>query len=226
MKKYKMVLWDFDGTLAYTGADVWKSLAYAAEQCKGTLPEEYQAVDSHLGKSVWEIYQQVSPYPGDETYDWFDKLVTMHYRTINDYSGTRFYPGIPELLRQLKADGIGNYIITMKPQEALERILEKKNWGNLFDGWISPDSFAGCERSKSEMIAYIMKEYGFEKGSYIYIGDTWSDVSAAHENGIVCIAAAYGDGEISRLLAERPEYCVQDVRGIQPILMSGNIIIK
>lgn len=27
--KYKVILWDFDGTLANTGADVWDSLEYA-----------------------------------------------------------------------------------------------------------------------------------------------------------------------------------------------------
>ena len=33
--KYKVILWDFDGTLANTGADVWDSLEYAAGKLDG-----------------------------------------------------------------------------------------------------------------------------------------------------------------------------------------------
>lgn len=221
MKKYQVVLWDFDGTLAYTGADVWASLAYAAEKCGGMLPEEYQKDDSNLGKSVKEIYQQVVPYPGEEKYDRFEELVRVHYRTINEYPGTRLYPGIRELLLELKKKEIRSYIITMKPQEALERILEKKGWEDLFDGWISPDSAPGYERTKSEMISYIIKRLGFQKERCVYVGDTWSDAAAAHENSICCIGAAYGDGEVCRLLEERPEYWVQEATGLFPVLLGG-----
>ena len=124
--KYKMILWDFDGTLAYTGKDVWNSLEYAAEKCGGRLPEEFVSEDSNLGKSVKEIFQRIVPVPEEEKYAMFEELVRVHYRTLSEYQDTYLYPGIYELLLDMKEAGIINYIITMKPEEALERILEKK----------------------------------------------------------------------------------------------------
>lgn len=243
----QIILWDFDGTLAYTGADVWVSLQYAAEILGGKIPEYFRKEDSNLGKSVKEIYGMITPYPGDENYERYDELVRVHYRKQNEFDQTFFYEGIRILLLRLKMQGAKNRIITMKPREALERILEKKDWEFLFEDWYSPDSFPGEEKTKSELIAYVMQqdskkrdrqehiekekrdrqehiekeEQGAaEQVKYIYIGDTWSDVRAAHENQIPCIAVTYGDGDTKRLLAEEPEYAADSAAQITDILMT------
>ncbi len=232
----QIILWDFDGTLAYTGADVWVSLQYAAEILGGKIPEYFRKEDSNLGKSVKEIYGMIAPYPGDENYERYDELVRVHYRKQNEFDQTSFYEGIRILLLRLKMQGAKNRIITMKPREALERILEKKDWAFLFEDWYSPDSFPGEEKTKSELIAYVMRqdakkrnrqehiekeEQGAaEQVKYIYIGDTWSDVRAAHDNQIPCIAVTYGDGDTKRLLAEEPEYAADSAAHITDILMT------
>lgn len=224
----KILLWDFDGTLAYTGADVWVSLQYAAEKLGGKIPESFMKKDSNLGKSVKEIFHVIEPYPGDECYEKYDELVTVHYRKMNEYQNTSLYEGIRLLLLRMKMQGFVNYIVTMKPQEALERILKKKEWEVLFDKWYSPDSFQGREKTKKEMIEYVLycdrgqqKQDGDIDNNYIYIGDTWSDVRAAHENQIPCIAVTYGDGETNRLLLERPEYVAENVTQLGNILREG-----
>lgn len=219
--KYKIILWDFDGTLAYTGRDVWNSLEYAAAKCGGKFPLEFTENDSNLGKPMTEIFHQILPALEEEKLIRFEELVRVHYRTQNEYKDTYLYPGIYELLLDMRKSGITQYIITMKAQEALARILLKKNWTELFDGFVSPDSFPGNERTKSEMIAFVMKNLTFKKSKYVYIGDTWSDVSAAYENGIDCIGVTYGDGETNQLLASNPVYCVQEVSDIQKILRKG-----
>lgn len=217
--KYDYILWDFDGTLAYTGADVWESLEYAAQKCSGTLPLNYRSDDSNLGKSVWEIFHQVTPFPGEEKYNEYDDLVRIHYRTLNEYQKTRLYEGICDLLIRLREKGVINCIITMKPKIALQRILNKKGWNVYFDECYSPDSFPGTERTKSELIKYVIEKETDK--NYVYIGDTWSDVRAAHENGIPCIAVAYGDGDIEKLAGENPEYFVYDVSGISSAIEKG-----
>lgn len=218
---YKMILWDFDGTLADTGKDVWNSLKYSAAECGGILPKEFTANDSNLGKSMREIFHQVIPALEEDKQERFEELVRIHYRTLSEYKDTYLYPGIHELLLEMRQAGLTHYIITMKPEEALVRILKKKNWEDLFDGFISPDSLPGEERTKSQMITHVMQNSDMEKNRYIYIGDTWSDVSAAHENGIDCIAVTYGDGDTKQLRACNPKYCVSKVSDIEKILREG-----
>lgn len=205
---YLAVLWDFDGTLAYTSADVWLSLEYAADQLGGHIDETFRQNDSNLAKPIYEIFQQVTPFPGIEKYQKFNELLQIHYRMMNQYETTDFFTGMKEMLEKLNENGVRNYIVTMKPKEALEKILEKKQWKNLFTDWISPDSFGQKEKTKAEMIAYIIKREAFLKDQVIYIGDTWSDVMAAHENQIECMAVTYGDGEPGKLKSANPEYIV------------------
>ena len=76
--KYKVILWDFDGTLANTGADVWDSLEYAAGKLGGSMDEKFKSCDSNLGKPMREIFRQVHPFPGEEKLATFDEWVTIH----------------------------------------------------------------------------------------------------------------------------------------------------
>ena len=219
MGKYDEILWDFDGTLAYTGKDVWNSLEYAAAECGGTFPKAFVENDSNLGLSVMEIYRQLDPYPGEKNFLRFDALVTRHYRELSDYNDTYLYPGILETIHQISENGLKQYIITMKPQEALERILMKKGWESLFDGWYSPDSFDDRDRTKSELISHVIAETGAKK--YIYLGDTWSDIAASRENHIDSIAITYGDGETRLLLEQNPTFVADNAFEIGKILGIG-----
>lgn len=206
----KVILWDFDGTLADTGADVWDSVEYAAGKLGGTLEETFRRKDSNLGKSVEEIFRHVQPFPGDEKERQFDELIRVHYRTISVYGKTVLYDGIREILKWTKQESIKNIIITMKPEKALECILQVKGWGELFDGWYSPDSFGEKEKTKAEVIRLVLERRDISRENCLYIGDTWSDVAAAHINKIRCAAVTYGDGDCGQLLAQRPDICAEN----------------
>ena len=71
------------------------------------------------------------------------------------------------------------------------------------------------------MITDVMRKSGLEASQYVYIGDTWSDVDAACENGIDCIGVTYGDGDTKQLCARKPKYCAQDVSEIEKIIKEG-----
>ena len=208
--KYKVILWDFDGTLADTGADVWDSLEYAAGKLGGSMDETFRSCDSNLGKPMEEIFRQVHPFPGEEKLSTFDEWVTIHYRTISEYPKTEFYPGIHGILEEARAQGVRNYIITLKPEEALLRILRKKGWSELFEGCFSPDSFGEEIRSKAQVIADVMASGQMERETTVYIGDTFSDVTAAHANNIPCIGVTYGDGDTEKLLEAGPDFLARN----------------
>ena len=147
--KYRIRLWDFDGTLADTGRDVWNSIQYAAKKCGGEIDRDYMKKDSNLGKPLAEIFEKVMPYPGKQKFGQFEQLVRIHYREISMYEETYLYHGIAEILESAEVEDAADYVITMKPKSALERILETKGWSNLFTDCLSPDSFDGKEKKKT-----------------------------------------------------------------------------
>lgn len=62
--EYRCLLWDFDGTLADTGSDVWNSLTYAARRAGGAIDDLYMRDDANLADPMDEIMRHVIPYPG------------------------------------------------------------------------------------------------------------------------------------------------------------------
>ncbi len=219
--KYNVVIWDFDGTLAYTCDDVWESIAYAANACKGKVSKTFRSKNSNLGKSMYEIFKSIEPFPGEMMFELFQEQIRIHYREISDYPTTVFYPGILELLQYLTKNNMKSYIISLKPIKALERILKRKEWEVYFESWFSPDSFKECEKTKAELISRLIKEGNFLPEKIVYIGDTYSDVIAAKENNVDCIAVTYGDGETGKLLEADPIAVVDDVNQIYHLLREG-----
>ena len=79
--------------------------------------------DANLADPMDEIMRHVIPYPGEAYLETFDEDVRVHYRTLNDFSRTRLYPGIQSMLNELKGHSVRNIIVPNKPEGALRRIL-------------------------------------------------------------------------------------------------------
>jgi phosphoglycolate phosphatase len=211
--KYEAVIFDFDGTLADTAPDVWLSLRYAAREAGGRIPEPFASVSANLSLPLERIFAAVEPFPGPERLEGFAKDVERHYRALSGHELTGLYPGVPELLDRIKAEGVPAFIVTMKPQEALSRILKLKSWGGWFEACLSPDSFPGARRDKASLLSFLMKTR-LPGRRAVYVGDSWTDAAAARDCGIDFIGAAYGDGDPERLAAERPLRLVFDPRDL------------
>jgi phosphoglycolate phosphatase-like HAD superfamily hydrolase len=208
---YEAVIFDFDGTLADTARDVWLSLAVAAEEAGGRLREGFSARDSNLSLPLKDIFAAIEPFPGPERFESFSAAVERHYRRVSRYERTELYPGIAELLRRLKSEGVPSFIVSQKPCEALSRILRIKQWGAWFDAWLSPDSFSDLSLGKAALISLLLEDR-LKGRRAVYIGDSWTDAVAARESGVDFIGAAYGDGDPELLAAESPLCLVRDPR--------------
>jgi len=219
--KYDVVIWDFDGTLAYTSEDVWESIEYAAYVCGGItskIDKTFREKSSNLNESMKEIFKAIKPSIDEKMFELFQEQVRIHYREISDYPNTILYPGISELLQYLKESGVNSYIVSLKPSKALEQILRKKKWNKYFAGCFSPDFLEGRERTKSELIAYLIEKERLMPERIVYIGDTYSDVIAAKNNCVDCIGVTYGDGDKEKLLEANPMVAVNEVNEIYSLL--------
>jgi phosphoglycolate phosphatase len=217
---YDAVIFDFDGTLADTGPDVWASLDYAAGRAGGRMRADFASEPPNLGLPMETIFRAVEPFPGDEAFRQFEEDVRRHYRFLNDYTRTALYPGVRELLEEMQSRGLPAYIVSLKPCEALTRIIAAKGWERWFPGRFSPDSFGGENLPKVALLRRLVSDR-LRGAKVVYVGDTWTDVAAARACGIDSIGAAYGDGDVSLLLAECPTMLAYDSRDLGPMILGG-----
>lgn len=216
--KYDAIIFDFDGTLANTREDVWESVEFAANSVGGTIPMEFRNNSSNLALSEEVIFDSICPKVPTKFLKQFRDEIKRHYRKMNTFIHTEFYPGIESLLKELKKKNIPCYIITMKPLEPLEKILFTKKWNEYFVKWLSPDSIKGNIYTKSEMIHHLIQTC-LPKSDLIYIGDTFSDIIAAKDNKINSIGILYGDGNADLVKSEKPEYTACNAKDIRDILL-------
>ena len=94
--EYRCLLWDFDGTLADTGSDVWNSLMYAARRAGGAIDDLYMSDDANLADPMDEIMRHVTPLSRGAYLETFDEDVRVHYRTLNDFSSHQTLSGHSE----------------------------------------------------------------------------------------------------------------------------------
>lgn len=202
------VIFDFDGVIADTRADVWASVEYAADIVGGKMEPGFMEDTSHVAMPEQELFRHIRPVPDADKFDCFCDSIRIHYRTMNPFAVTRLYPGIRELFCYLRERGIPWVVVSSKPDQALRRLIAVKGWGDYMPVHYSLDSIPNAD-TKAAVYGFLMKN-DWKKMHPVCIGDTWSDIAAARECGFVNIAALYGDGDRTKLLGEQPDYTAED----------------
>ena len=199
---------DLDGTLARTGEDIiaaWKrSIADLGRECPRF--DEAFTIGPTLEKVVYDLFDDASPA--------LVAQMVERFRPNYDESGfpnTVPYPGVPERLAALKADGAKLYIVTNKRHVPTQGIVRKFGWDALFDGVWSFDSFPGVKYRKPDLIAHLLKDLAIDPADAVMVGDTKGDVDAGRANGLRTVGVTWGYGSREEL-ADADEI-VEEVNG-------------
>ncbi len=146
------------------------------------------------------------------------------YRACYDrvgWSNNSVYPGVAELLAELHRDGFPLYVCTSKHEHFAVRILESFGIAQYFHA-IYGDRIEYASHSKSDLLALILSRHAIDSASAWMVGDRSFDIEAAHNNGIRCLAAAWGYGSPEELaqgdaVAATPAKVMEIVRAQAPV---------
>lgn len=216
MGKYKVILFDLDGTLSDPKVGITKSVQYALQEM-GIIEPDIDKLDCFIGPPI-----QVS-FP--EYYN-FDEMQTLKaidlYRERYKRKGmfeNELYSDIPLLLKSLKEQGLTLVVATSKLTIFAEQILKYFNIDHYFQ-LIVGSNLDGTRTSKTEIIQYILKKYKEDNHSnFIMIGDRKYDIIGANNTEIDSIGVTYGYGSYEELSQYNPTYIAQNVNQLKDILM-------
>lgn len=186
---YKLVIFDFDGTIADTSLGIINSVKYV--QKKMVLPQITRSqLYSHIGPPMEESYQQNFGLTGEK----LKQAVFLHkeYAVRQGYRELEVYDGIPELLEQLHSIGVHTAIATLKAQTTAEKILEEFHLADAFDMVIGSNSEKPM--TKAQMLTYCMEQFTCKQPETVLIGDSKYDAVGAEQADIPFIAVTYGFG--------------------------------
>jgi phosphoglycolate phosphatase len=118
------------------------------------------------------------------------------YRSCYDregWSNNSVFPGIRELLTQLRAQGFPLFVCTSKHQHHAIRILDKFDLSHFFTA-IYGDKLDYPDHSKPKLLARLLADNSLSGNNAWMIGDRSFDFDAARANNVKTIAAAWGYG--------------------------------
>lgn len=187
--KYTTIIFDLDGTLLNTLADLAAATNHALAEHK--LPQRTtDEVRLFVGNGIRKLIERAVPA------DTPAKLQEKVFASFNKYykqhcaDNTRPYDGVPQLLQQLRAAGCRTAIVSNKADYGVQALAKQ-----YFDGQL--DAACGeragiAKKPAPDMLLAIMQQLKAEPASTIYIGDSDNDLDTARNAGVACIGACWG----------------------------------
>jgi phosphoglycolate phosphatase len=207
VRRFDAVIWDFDGTLVETRGDIATAmnLVLAERQLPAmTVP----AVSGYVGRGARILVAGCLRESGVNSLE--DSELEKAYESFcNHYRDHMLdtsvpYPGIPELLKRLREEGVAMGIVTNKPEELSHRLAEGIGLSHFFAALLGGDSLP--ERKPDPAPLLHMKErLGAGDGRCVMVGDMIIDIVAARAAGFPSAAASWGFSSRETLLSASPD---------------------
>jgi phosphoglycolate phosphatase len=192
----RLVLFDLDGTLADSSPGIHASVRVAAAELGLPEPTSTQ-LRAMVGPPLQDGFAFGFGLSGADV----DRAVAAYraYYSAGAMLQAPPYPGIPELLARLRADGATLAVATSKPEPFAVRILEHLGLLGQFAS-VHGASLDGAVRHKEQVVAAALAEH--RAGSApVLVGDRAQDVVGAAACGLPCIGAGWGPAEDGELVA-------------------------
>lgn len=210
--KYKAVLFDLDGTLVDSFRAVFRLFnQVVASRLGRTFTRAEMAL--YFGPPEPVIIRELFPDVAEH-----QSVTTQYYRLLREQGhDIRAYAGIPELLRQLRAQGRHLAIYSSASTEAATIRAGHAGVAELFDEIQGADKVANY-KPHPEGVTKLIEHFAVAPHEAIYIGDMPGDVAAGRDAGVATVAVTWGAGERATLAAAQPDFLTDDPKELMAIL--------
>ncbi|MDE7509055.1 MAG: HAD family hydrolase [Muribaculaceae bacterium] len=202
-----LVVFDLDGTLLNTIADLGMACNHALEQM-GYPPHPLSAYNFMVGDGIRKLLERAEPDADPAT---IDKLLEYfrEYYDAHCTDHTEPYPGIPQLLDDLVKKGIKVAVATNKYQSAAERIIQHyfpqipfvAVMGQIDGRQTKPDP---------SIIFAILNDSPTPKADVMMVGDSAVDIETARRACVGSVGVTWGFRPVSELRRAYAEHIVSN----------------
>jgi phosphoglycolate phosphatase len=207
----RLAVFDFDGTLADSGAWFRANLNDVADRFgfRRVAEEELEAL-RHM--TTRQILREL------KVRFWRLPAIARHMRALaaRDAAAIRPFDGLPALLEALEGAGIGIAVLSSNSEANVRAVLGP--------GASARIGLFECEASllgKARKLRRLLKRAGVKPEEAIAIGDETRDIEAARKAGLKAAAVGWGYAAPAAFHRARPDYFFSDPGEIAALLTPG-----
>jgi len=192
---YKLVIFDFDGTLADTFPWFLSIMNIVADRYGFRRVEEHE-IDRLRSTDAQQIIRQLG-IP-----KWKLPLIARHMRMLatQNIDGVRLFDGVDQMLRRLSEAGVSVAIVSSNSEQNVRRAL-----GPEMAALISQFSCGASMFGKAPRFRRVVRESQLERRDVLCVGDEIRDHDAARRAGLAFGAVAWGFTKADTLNALMPD---------------------
>lgn len=202
-----LIIFDLDGTLLNTIADLAQSTNYVLHKLGFPVHEE-SAYNFMVGNGINKLFERALP-DGEKTEQNIlrvRKEFLVYYSQHNaDMSSP--YPGIPELLKTLNENGKKLAVASNKYHDGTRKLVDLYFPEIPFIAVLGQRD--GIAPKPDPTIVYdIIREGNFDKDEILYVGDSGVDMQTAINAGVTSCGVTWGFRPKEELEKFNPDYIV------------------
>ena len=199
----KLVIFDLDGTLLDTIADLAESANYALKQLDyPTHPVD--AIRTFVGNGINKLLERALP-AHEQTEENIMRMRShfVPYYDIHNADLSTPYPGIVSLLEDLQAKGILIAVASNKYQEATVKLV-KQYFPNIDFVEILGQREGINGKPDPSIVFDILQKANLSKENVLYVGDSGVDMQTAINAGVDAVGVTWGFRPRAELESFRP----------------------
>jgi len=209
----ELILFDLDGTLLDSKEGITKSVQYALKKL-GVVVEDRRELVRFIGPPLQESFENFYGVDGRKGIQLYRECFVGEKKMLEN----EMYPGIPELLTQLKESGKKLVVATSKPTEYSKIILNHFGLASFFEE-IQGSELDLSLVEKEDVIRVVLEKFpDYPKEKIIMIGDRRHDIHGAKVNGLKSIGVLYGYGSREELETAGADQIVETAEELYPLL--------
>jgi phosphoglycolate phosphatase len=218
---YKVIVFDYDGTLFDTRPAIIHCIQRAFAACGRPIPAlEALAGTVRTGLPLRETFFALDKnLPTERTT--LNEIVKTYRRIYLDEGAplTRPFVGVRDALQDIHARGIKCVVVSNKGILAIRRSLDQSQLSSFVDLVFGDEAGLPKKPDPAIVVDYILPRYApLRREQMLVFGDTEIDILLAKRTGIPCCWASYGYGETERCRQLKPEHEISSIEQLPALV--------
>lgn len=197
---YKLLIFDWDGTIIDSAARIISSMQAAAHDCQFNVPSDNE-VRNIIGLGLPEALRILIPGLNEDDIEQMRERYSYYYLSA-DSTPSPLFSGAQRSLERMHKSGMRMAVATGKSRRGLDRVFAETGLAPLFETSRCADETTS--KPDPHMLEEILAVTGVAASEAVMIGDTEYDLEMGRRAGMDVIAVSYGAHHVDRLKGFEP----------------------